>query len=462
MNRLFGLRQTGEFVAAGQRFAQPFAQDLPACTSEYLLKGGIHIKKLEIGTGRSAGDPLAQIDHRHIVDQLPVLREQLELAVLLPPPLHEPAQPHHDRRYQQQKQRSQNDQVKFVFLEKARRNLRIYGVFRKQGRIDPLVYEVVIVEVSRRSAAVSPRDVAGRLSFENFPDNGAGHPTELDRRNVISAREATLLVIPVGQRKNRRVGQPEDHPLHVIVQVFMPVLGNEPGVVDNPFFIVETRKRIEQLSGRQFRRAERFERQIREIFLYRLPHLFPDAEADVAMIRNQGHGIHSGLQLPHHLDRFPDKRGLFEDGQVISFGNLRSRHRRTAVEVSAEQILDRSRHRIARIADHRRHLLPLPVEQGTANEPAGIADIDDRPGRNGIFGEQHLPFGSGVLGRLHHRDEQLLGIDAHPLLSDLLHQRPVQDIRPCFAERSGIQQQNVIAVIGSLSINRWKPTDEKK
>lgn len=58
MNRLFGLRQTGEFVAAGQRFAQPFAQDLPACTSEYLLKGGIHIKKLEIGTGRSAGDRL--------------------------------------------------------------------------------------------------------------------------------------------------------------------------------------------------------------------------------------------------------------------------------------------------------------------------------------------------------------------------------------------------------------------
>lgn len=97
------------------------------------------------------------------------MREQLELAVLLPLPLHEPAQPHHDRRYQQQKQRSQNDQVKFVFLEKARRNLRIYGVFRKQGRIDPLVYEVVIVEVSRRSAAVSPRDGRGPAFLREFP-----------------------------------------------------------------------------------------------------------------------------------------------------------------------------------------------------------------------------------------------------------------------------------------------------
>ncbi len=82
-------------------------------------------------------------------------------------------------------------------------------------------------------------------------------------------------MIPVGQRKNRRVGQPEDHPLHVIVQVFMPVLGNETRVVDNPFLSSKPESVSSNCPVVNSGVLSDSERQIREIFLYRLPHLFP-------------------------------------------------------------------------------------------------------------------------------------------------------------------------------------------
>lgn len=111
--------------------------------------------------------------------------------------------------------------------------------------------------------------------------------------------------------------QSENHPLYMIVEVFMPVLGDEPRVVDNPDFVIEPRKRVEQLSGGQFRRTERLKRQIREVLVDCLMNLVPYAKANVTVIRDHRDRIHLRLQLAHELYGLRNKGRLFENGEVV-------------------------------------------------------------------------------------------------------------------------------------------------
>ncbi|MFR4024689.1 MAG: hypothetical protein ACLTZY_01790 [Alistipes indistinctus] len=241
--------------------------------------------------------------------------------------------------------------MKLVLLEKTRRSLAVYGILWEKGRIDSLVHEMVIIEIRTGNTAVFPGNISGRLAAENLPNGGAGHTAERDGGDIISPCETSLFVVPVGQGENRGMRQSENHPLYMIVEVFMPVLGDEPRVVDNPDFVIEPRKRVEQLSGGQFRRTERLKRQIREVLVDCLMNLVPYAKANVTVIRDHRDCIHLRLQLAHELYGLRNKGRLFENGEVVPFGHLRCGHHRIAIQVPAEQVLDRLGHRVPRIAD---------------------------------------------------------------------------------------------------------------